>query len=268
MNRIQFRNYLHIINIRTLLVLLISGATSFLVINFDIKYNFDLTVISIAIIFPLVFTIRAAFRRREKGLDHLSRLKASLTIVYYCFQRSKKLTEEDKALMTNTLVQMSDSLTSHLGKQVHDQEDMRALQEKVFQFIQSHKEEISTSEAMKIFRFLKDVHSSTENLIAIDTHRTPISLRAYCLIFIYFFPVIYSPALLHRLENTTPDWGVYALSMVTGFILISLFNVQDQMENPFDQEGLDDIRLNEFRFCPDVSESTLSPSEIENNVKI
>jgi len=31
------------------------------------------------------------------------------------------------------------------------------------------------------------------------------------------------------------------------FILISLYNVQDQMENPFDQHGLDDIRLNDFR---------------------
>ena len=36
--------------------------------------------------------------------------------------------------------------------------------------------------------------------------------------------------------------------MITGFILISLFNVQDEMEHPFDQQGLDDIRLSEFKF--------------------
>ena len=242
------KKYLQIINIRTFQVLLICLAISFLVIQYRIKYNYDLTVISIAIIFPLVFTIRAAFRRREKALEHLSRFKASMLIVHYCFQRSKKLTEEKKWVIRNMLVQISDSLVTKLSRHSNDQTELRANLAAAFQFIQDHKEEISTSEAMKIFRFMKDVHTTIENLIAIDTHRTPISLRAYCQVFIYFFPVIYTPALLHRLEHNSPDWVVYTLSMITGFILISLFNVQDEMEHPFDQQGLDDIRLSEFKF--------------------
>lgn len=242
------KKYLQIINIRTFQVLLICLAISFLVIQYKVKYNYDLTVLSIAIIFPLVFTIRAAFRRREKALEHLSRFKASILIVHYCFQRSKKLTEEKKWVIRNMLVQISDSLVTKLSRHNNDQTELRANLAAAFQFIQDHKEEISTSEAMKIFRFMKDVHTTIENLIAIDTHRTPISLRAYCQVFIYFFPVIYTPALLHRLEHNSPDWVVYTLSMVTGFILISLFNVQDEMEHPFDQQGLDDIRLSEFKF--------------------
>ena len=86
--------YLQIINIRTFTVLIICLTTSFCVIQYQIKYNFDLTIISIAIIFPLVFTIRAAFRRREKALDHLSRFKASLLIVHRCFERCKKLPDD------------------------------------------------------------------------------------------------------------------------------------------------------------------------------
>ena len=242
------KKYLQIINIRTFQVLLICLAISFLVIQYKVKYNYDLTVLSIAIIFPLVFTIRAAFRRREKALEHLSRFKASILIVHYCFQRSKKLTEEKKWVIRNMLVQISDSLVTKLSRHNNDQTELRANLAAAFQFIQDHKEEISTSEAMKIFRFMKDVHTTIENLIAIDTHRTPISLRAYCQVFIYFFPVIYTPALLHRLEHNSPDWVVYTLSMITGFILISLFNVQDEMEHPFDQQGLDDIRLSEFKF--------------------
>ena len=242
------RKYLQIINIRTFQVLLICLGISFLVLEYKIKYNYDLTVISIAIIFPLVFTIRAAFRRREKALEHLSRFKASLLIVHYCFQRSKKLDDQKKGIIKNILVQISDSLLAKLTKHTNDQADLRGHLAAAFQFIQDHKEEISTSEAFKIFRFMKDVHTTIENLIAIDTHRTPISLRAYCQVFIYFFPVIYTPALLHRLEHNSPDWVVYTLSMITGFILISLFNVQDEMEHPFDQQGLDDIRLTEFKF--------------------
>jgi hypothetical protein len=235
---------------RTFQVLLISFLTSFLVIRYNFEYNFDLTVISIAIIFPLVFTIRAAFRRREKALDHLSKFKAAMQIVYYCFQRNKKIDDAKKIIVTGLLVQISDSLMTHLEKHDHDQTDLSAKLNAVFLFVQDHKEEISTSEAFKIFRFLKDVHSTIESAIAIDTHRTPISLRAYCQIFIYFFPIIYTPSLLHRMGHESANWVVYVLSMVTGFILISLFNVQDQMEDPFDQKGLDDIRLAEFKFNP------------------
>ena len=242
------KKYLQIINIRTFQVLLICLTISFFVLQYKIKYNYDLTVISIAIIFPLVFTIRAAFRRREKALEHLSRFKASLLIVNYCFQRIKKLDDQKKEIIKNTLSQISDSLLVKLTKHSSDQTELRIHLQTAFQFIQDHKEEISTSEAMKIFRFMKDVHTTVENLIAIDTHRTPISLRAYCQIFIYIFPVIYTPALLHRLEHNSPDWVVYTLSMITGFILISLFNVQDEMEHPFDQKGLDDIKLSEFKF--------------------
>ncbi len=245
------KKYLQIVNIRTFQVLLICFVVSFLVLYFQIKYNFDLTVISIAIIFPLVFTIRAAFRRREKALEHLSRFKASLMIVYYSFQRAKKLEDAKKVIITTTLGNISESLINFLTHQDKNQTSLRNNLTAVFQFIQDHKEEIGTGDAMKIFRFMKDVHTTVENVLAIDLHRTPISLRAYCQVFIYIFPIIYTPALLHRLDDHSPSWVVYSLSMITGFILISLFNVQDQMEHPFDQQGLDDIRVSEFKFNPE-----------------
>ena len=37
--------------------------------EYEVIYDIDLTLISIAIIFPLVFAIRGAFRRREKALE-------------------------------------------------------------------------------------------------------------------------------------------------------------------------------------------------------
>lgn len=221
-------------------------ATSFLVIRYDVKYNFDLTVISIAIIFPLVFTIRAAFRRREKALEHLSRFKSALQTVNNCFQRCKKLSDTQKEVGKAKLLHISDSLMAYVTHQVVDRKALKESLDAVPAFILETREELGSSEAFKIYRFFKDVYTSVENTVAIYTHRTPISLRAYCQIFIYFFPIIYTPALLHRLDDNSPDWIVYTLSTITGFILISLFNVQDQMEHPFDQQGLDDIRLDQF----------------------
>jgi len=193
-----------------------------------------------------VFTIRAAFRRREKALDYLSRFKSGLLIVHRCFERCKKLPEDKLTTVKGHLQAISESMIGYLSAGNNDETAVRKNLRMVSEFLVAHKEEVSSSESFKILRFMKDVHSSVEGTIAIYTHHTPISLRAYCQIFIYVFPFIYAPALMHRLDEGSPDWVVYTLSCVTGFILISLFNVQDQMENPFDQHGLDDIRVKRF----------------------
>ena len=91
------------------------------------------------------------------------------------------------------------------------------------------------------------VHESVENLLAIHTHRTPISLKAYCEIFIYFFPLIYAPIIINNIGTSSPQWFTYFIVIVTEFILISLFNIQDKLEYPFDNDGLDDIQLENFK---------------------
>jgi hypothetical protein len=40
----------------------------------------------------------------------------------------------------------------------------------------------------------------------------------------------------------------YFVVILSEFILISLYNIQDQMEYPFDDNGLDDIQLQKFKF--------------------
>ena len=86
-----------------------------------------------------------------------------------------------------------------------------------------------------------------ESTVGLKLDGTPISLRAYCLVFIYVFPFIFIPTLINDLNASAPVL-VYELAKIHGFILISLYNVQDAMEDPFDQVGLDDIKLEEFRF--------------------
>jgi hypothetical protein len=107
---------------------------------------------------------------------------------------------------------------------------------------------ISNGVALKIIRFLKDVNESIENTVGLKLHGTPISLRAYCLVFIYVFPFVFIPTLINDLGDSS-QWIVYMLGAIHGFILISLYNAQDDMEDPFDQVGLDDIKLEEFQFA-------------------
>jgi ABC-type multidrug transport system fused ATPase/permease subunit len=241
--------YFSILNTRTLLALGISMVVSFVTLEFNFQYNYDLALISIAIIFPLVFTIRSAFRRREKALEYLSRFKAGLITVRDSFLEIKKLDSSRKDEVKGIMKEISISLIQYLGARTVTKENVQEKISRVFAFIQTNDEHIGTGTALKIFRFMKEVHYSSENIIAVNQHRTPIAMRAYCLIFIYIYPFIYTPALYHKLHDgisLDESWIVYFLSAISTFILISLYNVQDQMENPFDQKGLDDIRLDDF----------------------
>lgn len=244
--------YVSILNGRTLFAIGISFFVSFITVSQKFQYNYDLALISIAIIFPLVFTIRSAFRRREKALEYLSSFKAGLITVDSCFQESKKLDQDKKLEIQQIIKTIPVLMVDYLGPKTCSQEKLNEEVQKVFHFIKQNNEQIGSGTAIKIFRFMKDVHESIGNIVAVNNHRTPISIRAYCQIFIYIYPIIYTPALYNKLHDgisLNESWIVYVLSGISTFILISLYNVQDQMENPFDQKGLDDIRLNDFKIA-------------------
>ena len=240
--------YLSIINTRTLISLVIAGLMLYFAFTYDISYNIDLTLLSIAIIFPLVFNIRGSFRRREKALEHLSQFRSALKTVQYLFVSEPKLTEDDKKEISAILLEISNTNMSHLRNSDYSTTDIDVSINKVPEFIKSKDTLISRGLKAKIFRFLNDIHESVENLHAIHTHRTPVSLKAYCEFFIYLFPLIYAPAILFKVGMDSPKWVTILIVMFSEFILISLYNIQDQMEYPFDNVGLDDIHLGMFKF--------------------
>ncbi len=239
--------YLTIINYRTLITIFLSIVVPYIAYRFRIVYNLDLTLISIAIIFPLVFTIRGAFRRREKALEYLSRFRSSLKTVENLINMNTNLTEKEKSAVMNIIKETNHGLFLYLETSSEDSSAFDEKVKKLIDFIIKNKESISGGTKQKIFRFTKDVVESSDNLIAIHTHRTPISLKAYCLIFIYIFPVIYTPTIINKLGEGNPEWLTYFIVILSEFILISLYNIQDQMEYPFDEDGLDDIKLDKFK---------------------
>lgn len=239
--------YLSIINYRTLIAIIIALVSLFVVFQYDLYFNIDLTFLSIAIIFPLVFNIRGSFRRREKALEHLSQFRSSLKTVYYFFESNPKLTNDDKQMVHNLLLEISEKVMIHLRDSSYNTKGIDESVHQVFEFIMDKKEFIPSRTKEKIFRFLNDVHESIENLHAIHVHRTPISLKAYCKYFIYIFPLIYAPAIVFKIGIDSPIWITFFIILISEFMLISLYNIQDQMEYPFDNIGLDDINLDIFK---------------------
>ena len=180
-------------------------------------------------------------------MEHLSQFRSSVKTVHYYFLGATSLTPEKQAEIDSVLEEISEKVMDHLRNSNHETQDLDAVLDKVYLFIMENREILPKSVKDKVTRFMFDMHEAIENLLAIHTHRTPISLKAYCLIFIYIFPLIYTPTIINKVGLGTTIWITYFVVILSQFILISLYNIQDHMEYPFDEEGLDDINLKNFK---------------------
>ena len=239
--------FVGIINHRTLISMAIALGSLFICYRYALIYNIDLTLISIAIIFPLVFTIRGSFWRRENGLEHLSLFRGALKALYYCFMGNKKMDQANKDIISDLLSDISNSVMAHLNGNNYETEKIDRITHQVFEFTEEKKEFLSERLRIRIYRFMENVHESIDNLIAIHIHRTPISLKAYCEAYIYIFPLVYTPTIINKVGLDTPAVITYFIVLLSEFMLISLYNIQDQLEYPFDKEGLDDINIEIFK---------------------
>ena len=247
--------YLAILDGSTVAVVILSVLITALCFRFNLSYDINISLFSVSVIFPLVFTIREAFKRREAALKFLSLFKASMLAVHYCMSQCRKLSKEQQQEVVVRLQRVSDAFMAALNPGASATETAGSAREaenalnEVFLFIQHHPDEISGGLALKTIRFLQDVGESIENTISLTLHGTPVSMRAYCLVFVYIFPLVFAPTIVYNLPDA-PGPIAYGLAALHGFVLISLYNVQVHMENPFDQVGLDDIQLTEYAFTP------------------
>jgi len=240
--------YLDIIDHRSFLISMLCIIVTFFCIYFGISYDVDLIIFSIAIIFPLVFTIREGFRRRQFAIRLLSALKSSMSAFYFSLENSTRLSVEEKLDVHQKVNTLSETFIEALKKkQDVGIDQVREQIREIYHFVDTRRDSISGNTLLKVIRLVRDIEEGIENLHGIKIHGTPVSLRAYCLVFIYIVPFIFTPTLVHNLP-THPVWLVYSLSVLHGFILMSLYNLQEHIENPFDQVGLDDIKLSEFQF--------------------
>ncbi len=243
------QKYLAILNARTAALMLFCAAITFTCRALGFSYNLNITLFSIAVVFPLVFTIREAFKRRDDALEFLSQFKSGVIAVHYAFEQAPKLTRVQKDWVNSELRLASEEFFAALESPGEENREAEKRVNDLICFIRETRDVMPNRAVLKIIRFLKDVHESMESTLSLKRHGTPVSLRAYCLVFVFVFPLVFTPTIVHHLLDA-PAWIVYSLSLLHGFVLVSLYNVQADMENPFDQVGLDDIKLQEFHFIP------------------
>jgi len=163
------------------------------------------------------------------------------------FITTSNLTMEEKKGLEIILEDIGMKTLERLKNQNEEIKDLDDEIAKVYDFILLKNEMISKRLKDRIFKYMNDLHEAIDNLHAIHVHRTPISLKAYCKAFIYIFPLIYTPTIIFNIGQNFNHAAVYFVVILTEFILISLYNIQDHLEYPFDNKGVDDIKLDHFK---------------------
>lgn len=234
-----------IINWRTVIVTVLSLASTWLCLKYQFTANFPLTLIGIAIVFPIVFSINSAYRRRENALQYLSDFKIHGLAIYYAGRDWIAPGPLSKNIKTNV-----EAIFQCMHDLLHEQKPRAEAEAQVFRGFsdlsillqQFRGKEIAGGEISRVSQYLSKMMLAFDKMKIILHYRTPITLRAYNKIFIYTFPIIYGPYFAYTFDTYSGLLG-YIMPIMFSFIMVSLDNIQDHLENPYDLVGEDDVKL-------------------------
>ena len=242
------KRFTAIVNWQTLIVLCLSFLSCYFTITYHFTMYMDFLIFGLLIAFPVTLATKEAFKRRERAIQYLSLFKSTLQSLYYAVVNSK-LEYREKEFFKNISVDLTRSLIDYLKTyKAGDPSSVHAASDKLAFFVMRNKKALKGSLPDKILFYLFRVNSSVEFLLAVKRHRTPRGLHAVVKIAIFLFVIFYPATLLHE---TGPSESLGYLFMSSGFkslFLISLLNVQEMLEDPFNQTGSDDIRMEDFTF--------------------
>lgn len=245
-NQSNLNAILSVFNPRLFIILVQTVAIFFLYDAYKINIKVDYTIMSIAIIFPLVFSITSAYQRRQDAIALYLEFRnkiIDLTNIFYAVENVK---EKHYIKLFDSLQQVQNLLIKYLTENDAEKlfDEIREKRKEVLLIIDSHKKLFNEREKDSLIRVKNELFLSAEKIRGIKIHGTPISLKKYCLVFIYFSPFLYaSQSILNLQDDLVTTLISLSFSLVVSFVLMALYNVQDYIENPFDQKGLDDLKI-------------------------
>ncbi|MHC4252751.1 MAG: hypothetical protein ACYS9X_26835 [Planctomycetota bacterium] len=250
----MLKRMLVIINLKTLVITALAAASTFLCGRYGIVASFPLTLVATAVIFPIVFSIGGAYKRRENALAKYSAIKANGRSIYFAardwLEKSDEATlTKIRELLGELLVNCRTLFAQPISEMAPYEEKVYATFSKLSRFINEDLRKIglSTSESTRCNQFLSKTIVAFEDVKHIYQYRTPRTLRSFSDLFVTLLPVLYGPYFVAIAEGYS--YGLmYAMPVLFTVILVSLDNIQEHLENPFDQIGEDDIVINAEKF--------------------
>lgn len=250
----RLRQILMIINFKTVVVTTLAVIATHLCQTYDFTADFPLTLIATAIVFPIVFSINGAYKRRESALDEYGSIKAHGRAIYFATRDWLENSDAEtldavKNVLGELLAACRRLFTEPLEAMADNEKEVYRQFSNLSRFIKEGLREqgLASGEVSRCNQYLSKMIVAFENVKHIYQYRTPRTLRAYSDFFIVVLPVLYGPYFAHISRDYTSGLE-YLMPILFSLILVSLDNIQEQLENPFDQIGEDDVTINAEKF--------------------
>lgn len=242
-----FKSFSLIINYKTFIITALAVCSTWLCVKFGFTAKFPDMLVGIAIVFPVVFSIGSAYTRRETALQRLADFKGHAVALYFAARDWPSDKNHNLANQTRQMIHDMMKLMKDMFKTTHDPE-WGTNEKKMYELfsklslltMEFRKYGVQSGEISRVSQYVSKIVIAFDNLKVIHNYRTPVTLRMYSKVFIYIFPIIYGPYFASILKDFSPSLE-YVMPVLYSFILVSLDNIQDHLENPFDDVGEDDI---------------------------
>jgi hypothetical protein len=248
------RSILQIINYKTFIVTTLAVVSTYLCYHYGLTARFPDMLVGVAIVFPVVFSIGSAYNRRETALQRLSDFKGHAAALFYATRdwtsdrdhdlsiRSRAITYEMLVLMKKMFkVDGKEEWLKHEKMMYTKFSDLSALT------MELRNHGVQSGEISRASQYVSKMVIAFDNLKIFHAYRTPVTLRAYSKVFLYVFPIVYGPYFASTFNDFSASLE-YVMPVLYSFILVSLDNIQDHLENPFDEVGEDDIVIESDEF--------------------
>ncbi|NVE94116.1 hypothetical protein [Altererythrobacter lutimaris] len=243
-----------IVNGKTLSIAILAILATWVSLKLNLVADYPLTIISTAVIFPIVFSIGHAYKRRESALDDYGVIKAHGRAIYFAARDWIPDQSEDRLRHVETVL-------VHLLKSCRDlfkaeREDISIHEREVYasfselsEFVKRMREEgLASGECSRCNQYISKMIVAFESVKHIYQYRTPRTLRAFSDFFIIVLPLIYGPYFAHLAIEYEASVLTYVMPVLFAVILTGLDNIQSHLEDPFDQIGPDDVAINAEKF--------------------
>ena len=243
-----------VITAKTIVVCALSILSTYLCIENGFVADFPFTIVTIAVVFPIVFSIGGAYKRRENALDKYGIMKAHGRAMYFATKDwlekpDQKISDKLKAHLKELFDATEKTFTNPHNKMRKNEEEVYKAFSKLSTFIKTdlRGNGLASGECSRCNQYLSKMMVAFENVKHIYQYRTPNSLRAFSDFFILLLPLIYGPYFAHLAVDAS-DGLEYVMPVLFSVVLVALDNIQAQLENPFDKIGDDDIHINTTLF--------------------
>ncbi len=240
-------DFFKIVDRHTVVITVLALISTGLSRQFGYLFEIPTGLIGIAVIFPLVFSISSAYRRREEALRYFAAMKGHAAALYLAHRdwlpNDQTMGDQGATLVQGLLTAVSNNLHASESEK---KQTLRQVYRTYDAFSHSHEQlrqmGVTSGEVSRSNQALRSIMIEFERMRNIANYRTPVALRAYSSFFLNLFPIIFAP---YFANVAYPDYPIvgYFVAILYSLILVSLDNIQESLENPYDGIGIDDLRL-------------------------